>query len=224
MELEPFLPMPIKSSTSNASMSCASSYSEGGCFKDNKPLALWCARKIALKIGISTTELESPALIGLHKACSRFDPSRGKAFSSFAVPTIQGEIWRYLRDTSPVPRAIQDLYNRGKILERRGNDQATADALNMLLRQWQLIKELSRYFFSRSLDAKFYELMAEYNLYAPRKGCKGKAWIVVSPAGDEVHIVNLSRFCRAHGLDRRKMNAVGVGTRADCDGWKCRKA
>ena len=52
------------------------------------------------------------ASCGLLKALNRFDPERGIAFSSFAVPTIVGEIKRYYRDAGwavHVPRSTQEL-------------------------------------------------------------------------------------------------------------------
>jgi RNA polymerase sigma-B factor len=52
------------------------------------------------------------ACVGLLNAIDRYDVSRGRAFSSFAVPTIAGEIKRYYRDRSwsvRVPRDLQDL-------------------------------------------------------------------------------------------------------------------
>jgi RNA polymerase sigma-B factor len=52
------------------------------------------------------------ACIGLLNAIDRFDVARGRAFSSFAVPTISGEIKRYYRDRTwsvHVPRDLQDL-------------------------------------------------------------------------------------------------------------------
>jgi RNA polymerase sigma-B factor len=57
-------------------------------------------------------ELEQVAAIGLMKAVDRFDPERGIAFSSFAFPTILGELKRHLRDRTwsvRVPRALQEL-------------------------------------------------------------------------------------------------------------------
>nr|WP_225448659.1 RNA polymerase sigma factor SigF [Streptacidiphilus sp. P02-A3a] len=59
--------------------------------------------------------------IGLIKAIDRFDPDRGIEFTTFALPTITGEIKRFFRDTSwavHVPRRLQEL----RLVLARAND------------------------------------------------------------------------------------------------------
>jgi RNA polymerase sigma-B factor len=57
-------------------------------------------------------DLIQVASLGLVKAIDRFDLSRDVAFSSFAVPTILGEIKRHFRDRTwsvRVPRDLQEM-------------------------------------------------------------------------------------------------------------------
>jgi RNA polymerase sigma-B factor len=65
--------------------------------------------------GESIEDLQQVAALGLVKAVDRYDPSRGNAFESYAVPTVVGEVKRHFRDhmwTLHVPRRVQDLRNR----------------------------------------------------------------------------------------------------------------
>jgi RNA polymerase sigma-B factor len=72
------------------------------------------ARKLALRYARGSEpldDLEQVALLGLLKALNRYDPDRGFAFTSFAVPTILGELKRSFRDTAwsaHVPRSLQE--------------------------------------------------------------------------------------------------------------------
>lgn len=54
-------------------------------------------------------DIEQVASLGLWKAIERFDPEREVAFSTFAVPTISGEIRRYFRDKTWMVRPPRDL-------------------------------------------------------------------------------------------------------------------
>ena len=73
------------------------------------------ARKLAWRYRGAREPLEDlvqVASIGLLNAIDRFDRTRGISFTSFAVPTIIGEIKRYFRDLGwsvHVPRSSQEL-------------------------------------------------------------------------------------------------------------------
>lgn len=57
-------------------------------------------------------DLTQVGMIGLLAALRRFDPEFGRSFESFAVPTIVGEIKRFIRDKTwsvHVPRRIKEL-------------------------------------------------------------------------------------------------------------------
>ena len=77
-----------------------------------RPLARSLARRYAGR-GYGIEDLEQVACMGLVKALQRFDPERGCAFPTYAIPTMLGELRRFCRDTSwsaHVPRGMQERF------------------------------------------------------------------------------------------------------------------
>jgi RNA polymerase sigma-B factor len=98
------------------------------------------ARQLASRYRSSQEPFEDlfqVACLGLVKAIDRFEGQRGTAFSSFAVPTILGELKRYFRDRTwsvRVPRDLKELSLRV--------DRAVAD-LTVALQRQPTIAEVS---------------------------------------------------------------------------------
>src|SRR4029453_7151950 len=75
------------------------------------PLVEYLARRFRNR-GEPLEDLVQVATIGLIKSVDRFDPERGVEFSTYATPTIVGEIKRHFRDKGwavRVPRRLQEL-------------------------------------------------------------------------------------------------------------------
>lgn len=75
-----------------------------------EPLARSVARRYHSR-GEPLEDLTQVAMVGLIKAIQRFDPDRGFAFTSYATPTMLGELKRYFRDSGwavHVPRGVKE--------------------------------------------------------------------------------------------------------------------
>lgn len=94
-------------------------------------------KSIALRYigrGIDLEDLIQIGSIGLIKAIDGFDPSRGFAFSTYALPVINGEIRAQIRDTGPIKvsrmykrYAAMLMHERNVILENEGRDAGIAE-------------------------------------------------------------------------------------------------
>jgi RNA polymerase sigma-B factor len=83
------------------------------------------ARSIARRYARGSEPLEDlvqVASLGLLKALDRFDPARGVAFSSFAVPTIAGEVRRHFRDRCWAVRPPRDLQERALAVDKAAEE------------------------------------------------------------------------------------------------------
>ncbi len=77
----------------------------------NLPLVEHLARRFGNR-GEPLDDLTQVGMIGLLKAIDRFEPERGVEFSTYATPTVVGEIKRHFRDRGwsiRVPRRLQEM-------------------------------------------------------------------------------------------------------------------
>jgi RNA polymerase sigma-B factor len=101
-----------------------------------EPLARSVARRYHSR-GEPIEDLRQVATVGLLKAIARFDPDRGFAFTSYATPTMLGELKRYFRDSGwavHVPRGVK---------ERAVELARTTDALSSTLGRSPSLSELA---------------------------------------------------------------------------------
>jgi RNA polymerase sigma-B factor len=114
--------------------------------------------------GEQLDDLQQVAMVGLLKAVERFDPERGLSFTTFAVPTITGEIKRHFRDktwATRVPRALQELALRltdsvRELSQELGRSPSIAEIAERLGVDEEAVleaMEVSRSYTASSLDA-----------------------------------------------------------------------
>jgi RNA polymerase sigma-B factor len=114
--------------------------------------------------GESLDDLQQVAMVGLLKAVERFEPDRGLSFTTFAVPTITGELKRHFRDrtwSTRVPRALQELALRltdsvRELSQELGRSPSIAEIAQRLDVSEETVleaMEVSRSYTAASLDA-----------------------------------------------------------------------
>ena len=100
------------------------------------PLAEYLAKRFRSR-GEPIDDLVQVASIGLLKAIDRFDPDRGVRFSTYAVPTIIGELKRHFRDTGWALRVPRRLQERSLLL------RATVSELGQTLGRSPTVQEIA---------------------------------------------------------------------------------
>ncbi len=87
--------------------------------------------------GVEQEDLEQVAAIALMKAIDRFEPERGFKFSTFAMPTIAGEVRNYIRDKGSSVRVNRDTRSRLYQLRK------VSDELTQKLQREPSLKEIA---------------------------------------------------------------------------------
>jgi RNA polymerase sigma-B factor len=125
------------------------------------------ARKLALRYVHSREPLDDlvqVACVGLLNAIERFEPGRGKKFTSFAAPTIVGELKRHFRDKGWTVHVPRDLQERALAVSRHTERLSArlgraptldelADALDSTIEQVMEAIDAAHNYHPASLDA-----------------------------------------------------------------------
>lgn len=146
------------------------------------------ARKLARRYSGAREPFEDllqVASLGLVKAIDRYDGARGTAFSSFAVPTILGELKRYFRDLGwavHVPRGAQEQAMKVEEAQHRLNSktgrsptvQQLAEYLELSIEEVLEALETSRAHHASSLDAPYDDGEGEAGTVVDRFGAEDR--------------------------------------------------
>ena len=87
--------------------------------------------------GVEQEDLEQVAAIALMKAIERYEPERGFRFTTFAMPTIAGEVRNHIRDKGSAVRVARDTRSRLYQLRK------VTDALTQRLQREPSLREIA---------------------------------------------------------------------------------
>jgi RNA polymerase sigma-B factor len=131
------------------------------------PLARSIARRYA-RGSEPIDDLVQVASVGLLKALDRYDPVHGAAFSSFAVPTIAGEVRRYFRDRTWAVRPPRDLQERAVMVDKLAAELTNRLGRSPTVRQIGQALELDDEAVLEAMEAS--RAASSTSLSAPRGG------------------------------------------------------
>jgi RNA polymerase sigma-B factor len=144
------------------------------------------ARSLAMRYhggGEPLEDLVQVASLGLVKAIKGFDPSLGKPFNAYAVPTILGELRRHFRDrvwNLHLPRSLQEATMKvdgaiDKLTELNGKPPTVAEiAAHLEIEAEDVLEALGAAEARRTLS-----------LDAPRRGEDGESTAAIESVGSE---------------------------------------
>ncbi|MBP2079802.1 RNA polymerase sigma factor SigB [Oceanobacillus polygoni] len=144
-----------------------------------KDLVSSIARKYSKNSAIHE-DLVQVGMIGLLAAVRRYDPTFGKSFESFAIPTIIGEIKRFIRDKTwsvHVPRRIKELGPKIK---------KAVDELTTMNQKSPTVHEIADY-----LDASEEEILETMEMSKSYKALSVDRKIEADSDGSSVAILDL---------------------------------
>ena len=113
-----------------------------------------------LNKGIEYEDIYQVASLGLIYAIERYDVTKGFEFSSFATPTIIGEIKKYFRDKGwsiRVPRRIQELSKKVNV---------SKNTLQQTLQRTPTVKDIAEYL--NCTEEEVIEAMEASQVYTPK--------------------------------------------------------
>lgn len=130
----------------------------------HRPLVEHCVRHFRGR-GEAHEDLVQVGMVALLLAIDRFDPARGLQFTSFAAPTIRGEVRRWFRDKGGavrVPRRLQELRVRvgtvsAELVQELGRSPTSAElasAVGCTVVEVMECRESADAYTTSSLDAR----------------------------------------------------------------------
>lgn len=97
--------------------------------------------------GVEYDDIYQVACLGLLYAVDRFDTEKGVKFTSFATPTIIGEVRRYFRDKGffiKVPSRLYEIFRKAERIKRTNETSGIKDMARILGVSEEVVREAYR--------------------------------------------------------------------------------